>query len=57
MGTLKNEMFQGGSFAIEADARIEIFNFIESYYHHHRKHPSLHYQTSAQFEAENQNKN
>ena len=38
MGTLKNEMLQGGTFASEADARIEIFDFIESYYNHHRKH-------------------
>ena len=27
MGTLKNEMLQGGAFASEADARIEIFDF------------------------------
>jgi putative transposase len=52
MGTLKNEMLQGGSFASEADARIEIFDFIESYYNHHRKHSALGYQTPAQFEAE-----
>ena len=53
MGTLKNEMLQGGTFASEADARIEIFDFIESYYNHHRKHSSLSYQTPAQFEAKN----
>ena len=53
MGTLKNEMLQGGSFTIEADARIEIFDFIESYYNHHRKHSALNYRTPAQFEAEN----
>ena len=51
MGTLKNEMLQGGSFASDADARIEIFDFIESYYNHHRKHSALGYQTPAQFEA------
>ena len=51
MGTLKNEMLQGGTFATEADARIEIFDFIESYYNHHRKHSALGYQTPAQFEA------
>ena len=27
MGTLKNEMLEGGTFASEADARIEIFDF------------------------------
>jgi putative transposase len=57
MGTLKNEMLQGGSFAIEADARIEIFDFIESYYNHHRKHSAIRYQTPAQFEAGNPNRN
>ena len=41
MGTLKNEMLQGGTFASEADARFEIFDFIESYYNHHRKRSSL----------------
>ena len=57
MGTLKNEMLQGGSFATEADARIEIFDFIESYYNHHRKHSALGYQTPAQFEAKNRPNN
>ena len=57
MGTLKNEMLQGGTFASEADARIEIFDFIESYYNHHRKHSSLSYQTPAQFEAKNATNN
>ena len=53
MGTLKNEMLQGGEFADDADARIEIFDFIESYYNQHRKHSSLGYKTPAQFEAGN----
>jgi putative transposase len=57
MGTLKNEMLQGGSFASDADARIEIFDFIESYYNHHRKHSALGYQTPAQFEAKNHSNN
>jgi len=57
MGTLKNEMLQGGSFASDADAKIEIFDFIESYCNHHRKHSALRYQTPAQFEAKNQTSN
>lgn len=57
MGTLKNEMLRGGTFADEADARIEIFDFIESYYNNHRKHSSLGYQTPAQFEAAHLNQN
>jgi putative transposase len=51
MGTLKNEMLQGGCFLNEADARTEIFQYIESYYNHHRKHSSLGYRTPSQFEA------
>lgn len=53
MGTLKNEMLQGGEFANEKDARIEIFDFIESYYNHHRKHSSLGYLTPSEFEIKN----
>jgi transposase InsO family protein len=52
MGTLKNEMHQDGSFAIEADAQIEIFDFIESYDNYPRKHSALRYRIPAQFEAE-----
>jgi putative transposase len=51
MGTLKSEMLQDGCFIDENDARTEIFDYIESYYNHHRKHSSLGYQTPAQFEA------
>ena len=29
MSTLKSEMLQGGTFASEADARIEIFDFFD----------------------------
>lgn len=51
MGTLKTEMLQDGSFIGHADARIEIFAFIDSYYNTHRKHSSLGYKTPATFEA------
>lgn len=51
MGTLKSEMLQDGCFVDATDARTEIFDYIESYYNHHRKHSSLGYQTPAQFEA------
>lgn len=53
MGTLKNEMLQGGEFIDEKDARTEIFDFIESYYNHHRKHSSLGYMTPSEFEVQN----
>ena len=51
IGTLKTEMLQGGTFIDSNDARTEIFDYIESYYNHHRKHSSLKYQSPAQFEA------
>jgi len=52
VGTLKTEMLGDGCFINDADARTEIFDFIECYYNTQRKHSSLKYQTSAQFEAE-----
>lgn len=52
MGTLKKEMLQNGSFLNAADARIEIFSYIESYYNTQRLHSSLNYQTPASYEAE-----
>jgi putative transposase len=51
IGTLKTEMLQDGSFIAQADAQIEIFAYIESYYNTHRKHSSLGYKTPATFEA------
>ena len=41
MGTLKTEMLQDGSFIDHADARLELFAYIESYNNTHRKHSSL----------------
>jgi transposase InsO family protein len=52
IGTLKHEMLQGGCFETAADARIEIFEYIEGYYNTHRKHSALGYQTPIQFEAQ-----
>jgi putative transposase len=51
MGTLKKEMLGGGSFQNAADARRELFAYIESYYNTHRKHSALNYLTPTQFEA------
>jgi putative transposase len=52
MGTLKHEMLQGGCFQNAADARTEIFDYIEAYYNIHRKHSSIGYKTPSQFEAQ-----
>ena len=51
IGTLKTEMLADGSFIADADARTELFAYIESYYNTHRKHSSLGYKTPASFEA------
>ncbi len=50
-GTLKSDMLQDGCFLNEADARTEIFEYIESFYNLHRKHSSLGYRAPAQFET------
>jgi transposase InsO family protein len=52
IGTLKTEMLQGGSFLTAADAKTELFAYIEAYYNTHRKHSSLAYQSPAQFESQ-----
>jgi putative transposase len=52
IGTLKHGMLQGGCFENAADARIEIFEYIEGYYNTHRKHFALGYLTPSQFEAQ-----
>ena len=52
IGTLKNEMLQGGCFDTEEDARTELFEYIEGYYNTHRKHSSLGYKTPSEFEQQ-----
>ena len=52
IGTLKGEMLQGGCFENAADARLEIFDYIEGYYNTHRKHSALDYLTPTQFETQ-----
>jgi len=51
IGTPKLEMLQEGCFETAADARTEIFDYIEGYYNTHRKHSALGYQTPSQFET------
>lgn len=57
IGTLKREMLQGGCFIDATDARLELFEYIESYYNHKRKHSALGYLTPNQFEAKHSNLN
>lgn len=50
IGTIKAEVLQGGRFAGFEDAYTELFDYIESYYNHRRKHSSLGYKTPSQYE-------
>ncbi len=45
IGTLKTEMLQGDCFQNPADARLEIFDYIDGYYNTQRKHSALNYLT------------
>lgn len=51
IATLKTEMLQDGCFLNAADARTELFAFIEAYYNTHRKHSALDYLAPAQLES------
>jgi transposase InsO family protein len=51
IGTLKNELLQGGRFHDEHDARIELFSYIDGYYNTRRKHSSINYLSPVQFES------
>jgi putative transposase len=51
MGTLKREMLQDGCFVDVRDARVELFDYIESYYNTRRRHSSLGYLSPADFET------
>jgi putative transposase len=44
-------MLQGGCFMHAADARTELFAYIEGYYNTQRRHSSLNYTSPASFEA------
>lgn len=50
IGTIKAELLQGGRFTGFQDAYTELFDYIESYYNHRRKHSSLDYKAPAEFE-------
>ena len=57
IGRLKTELLQGGTFRNSADARTELFAYIEGYYNTQRRHSSLNYLTPASFEASLTSKN
>jgi len=51
MGTLKRELLQGGCFADDDDARLELFTYIDGYYNSRRKHSAISYNSPIQFET------
>jgi putative transposase len=51
IGRLKAEMLQDGCFDTHADARTEIFAYIDGYYNTRRRHSSIGYTAPASFEA------
>lgn len=51
IGRLKTELLQGGVFESPADARTELFAYIEGYFNTRRLHSSLGYLSPASFEA------
>lgn len=57
IGTLKNEMLQGGIFIDESDARTELFAYIDGYYNTRRKHSSLGYLSPCKFESKSHYQN
>ena len=48
----KAELLEGGAFRDLAEARLETFNYIESYYNRLRRHSALGYQSPEEFERE-----
>jgi transposase InsO family protein len=49
-GTLKNEMGHRCRFATRQQARQQVFEYIEIWYNRQRRHSSLGYVSSAEFE-------
>ena len=48
----KAEVLEGGAFVDVADAKTEIFDYIEVYYNRVRRHSSLGYKSPLQFESD-----
>lgn len=50
-GTLKRELVYPRHYATRAEARQEIFEYIEVFYNRQRRHSTLGYHSPAEFEA------
>src|SRR3954453_12417851 len=48
--SLKKELVHGADFATRAEARAEIFEYIEVFYNNQRRHSSLGYVSPAEYE-------
>ena len=48
--TLKKELVRGRAFDTRAQARSEVFEYIEVFYNRHRTHSLLNYETPDAFE-------
>lgn len=51
-GTLKRELVHRARYATRAEARVEVFRYIEVFYNRQRLHSALGYQSPVQFEAQ-----
>jgi putative transposase len=51
-GTLKTELIHGRRYATRAEARADIFEYVEVFYNRERRHSTLGYVSPPQFEAQ-----
>ena len=51
--TLKQELVYRRTFASRAEARLAVFDFIETFYNRQRRHSSLNYRCPVDFENQN----
>ena len=49
--SFKKELIHGRDYATRADARAEIFEYIEVFYNRERRHSSLGYRSPCEFET------
>ena len=50
-GTLKTELTHGRRYATRAEARADIFEYVEIFYNRERRHSALGYLSPAEYEA------
>jgi transposase InsO family protein len=50
-GTLKTELIHGRPYATRAEARADIFEYVEVFYNRERRHSALGYLSPVEYEA------